>query len=56
MDWVIDDNDFWNTIVACSLINTTSDGKQLSFWACNIDHIMESFGDYYKTRVQTNFG
>ena len=47
VDWVSNNDDFWNTIVACGLINTTPDGEQFGFYARDIGHMMESFGDRF---------
>ena len=47
IDWVSNDNDFWNNIIACGLINTTPDGKQFGFCAYDIDYMMKSFGDRF---------
>ena len=55
MNWVSDDNDFWNNIVACGLINTTSDGEQFGFCACAIDHMMKGFDDRFIVDVHMRY-
>ena len=43
VNWICDDNDFWNIVVICSLIDTTSDSKQFSFCACDVNCMIKSF-------------
>ena len=45
MSWVCDNNDFWNIIVICSLVDTTFYNKQFSLYAYDIDCMVESFCD-----------
>ena len=41
--------------MACSLINTTSDGKQFSFCAHNINYIIEGFSDRFIVNVYMRY-
>ena len=45
MQWIGDDDDFFDVQNTDSLINTTSDGKQFHFHGGNIDSLMKCF-DY----------
>ena len=56
MDWVSNNNNFWNTIVACDLINTTPDSEQFGFYTRDIGHMMESFGDRFIVDVCMRYG
>ena len=56
MYWVSDNNDFWNNIVACGLINTTLNGEQFGFCTYDVDHMMEGFGDGFIVDVHMRYG
>ena len=56
IDWVSNNNDFWNNIVTCGLINTTPDGKQFGFYTHNIDCIIEGFGNGFIVDVHIRYG
>jgi len=41
--------------VACGLINTTSDGKQFSFYAHDINCVMNGFSDWFIIDVSIGY-
>ena len=43
VNWICNNNDFWNIVVICGLIDTTSGSKQLSLCACDINCMIKSF-------------
>ena len=56
VDWVSNNDDFWNIIVACGLINTTPDGEQFSFCTHDIGHMVEGFDNKFVVDVHIRYG
>ena len=48
---VSDNDDFWNIIRICGLVDTTSDGEKFSLSIYDVYHMVESFGDRFVVDV-----
>ena len=51
MNWVSDNNDFWDIISFSGLVDTASDGKKFHLCACDIYHMVKSFGNRFVVNI-----